>query len=169
MLRLRVFLVLIFASEWYCTKANSRCKAGWVLHDHSCYIFVNTSDSWIEHMQHCVLIGGHLASIDSEEENRFLEGGVRVRHASFWVGGTNMNANSSWVWIENNNPVPMRPCGHAHNYCKWNKDQPNNSHGNEHCLELNLHTHWNDNYCPFPQGAICEAKPLQEYHWITIG
>ncbi|XP_033739754.1 lactose-binding lectin l-2-like [Pecten maximus] len=166
-----VLLVLIFATECYQTKATStaKCLDGWTQHHQMCYNFVSKQETWIEHMQNCVAIGGHLATINDITENRYLEAEARKRHATFWVGGTNMNNNNTWIWIEDNSFVPMGPCGRGHGFCEWSRDEPDNSHGNEHCLELNIHTQWNDNYCMVLQGAICEAQPVPEGHWITLG
>ncbi|XP_069101945.1 perlucin-like protein isoform X2 [Argopecten irradians] len=166
-----VLLLLMFTTAWSETKAAGyvQCPQGWRRHQDTCHLFVTNHETWTEHMQHCVQLGAHLATINDEREDKYLEAEVHKRNASFWVGGTNMNNNKTWIWIEDNSPVHMGPCGTGHSYCAWNRGVPDNSHDNEHCLELNLRTHWNDNYCLVLQGAVCETKPKPEYHWITVG
>ncbi|XP_021365171.1 C-type lectin lectoxin-Phi1-like isoform X1 [Mizuhopecten yessoensis] len=160
---------VIFGLGWHHTEAIAKCRDGWIQYEQSCYLFVTSSETWVEHMQHCIDVDGHLATVNNAAENSFLEAEVQRRRVSFWIGGTDIDKNNTWVWIEDNTPLPMPPCGRSNNFCAWGEDEPNNLHRHQHCLELNIYVHWNDNECTLSRGAICEAKPKPHGHWITLG
>jgi hypothetical protein len=87
--------------------------------------------SWHEARVRCQQLGGHLAVVKSEEENRFLTTLVRARGIDVvWLGATDEKLEGRWVWVDGE---PMR-------YSDWSPvgRQPNNKNGLEHYLIMML-------------------------------
>ena len=113
----------------------------------NCYNFVDRSGSWAEGEAECndqswQGVQGHLASIHSKEENDFV-----ARLANFqrvWIGGTDIQSEGSWTWSD----------GSVMSYLHWSPDNPNNQHGNEHCMDIL--TSWNDNNCNRALKFVCK-------------
>ncbi|OWF44706.1 C-type lectin lectoxin-Phi1 [Mizuhopecten yessoensis] len=59
--------------------AIAKCRDGWIQYEQSCYLFVTSSETWVEHMQHCIDVDGHLATVNNAAENSFLEAEVQRR------------------------------------------------------------------------------------------
>ncbi|KAM9750928.1 galactose-specific lectin nattectin-like [Menidia menidia] len=128
------------------------CPPGWTQFGSRCFIFHYTSKTWIDAENHCLSIGGNLASIHSAEENNFLSDLIlRVtgrRHVT-WIGGSDAVAEKTWLWSD----------GSQADYFNWFKEQPNNYGGKEHCLEIYLGgTFWNDRPCDVKTHFLCAKK-----------
>jgi hypothetical protein len=85
--------------------------------------------SWHEASRRCQQMGGRLAVVTNETQNRFLarlvsENGL----AAAWLGATDEQIEGRWVWVDGS---PMR-------YSNWDPvgRQPNNKQGLEHYLVL---------------------------------
>ncbi|XP_068508263.1 secretory phospholipase A2 receptor isoform X2 [Syngnathus scovelli] len=75
--------------------ATSDCSEGNLLYDDYCYHYEKSAESWEESERFCVDRGGHLASVHSEEEARFVYGHGQSPYSSFlglkknkWSDGT---------------------------------------------------------------------------------
>ncbi|HEX4132962.1 MAG TPA: SUMF1/EgtB/PvdO family nonheme iron enzyme [Pirellulales bacterium] len=109
--------------------------------------------SWHEAQANCVALGGHLAVVNSADENQFIadlmkSGGVNEA----WLGATDEKKEGRWIWVD----------GTAMQYSNWDKGQPNNSVGGrpEHYLAISNATSgkwWDypaDNYRK--PGFVCQ-------------
>jgi hypothetical protein len=70
------------------TPGNS-CPSGWQLFEGHCYLVVRSYKTWTDAEKDCVNKGGHLASIHSADENRFI-GNLYSGSNSVWIGGTDV-------------------------------------------------------------------------------
>ena len=111
-----------------------------VLNGHS-YKFFPDVLTWHQAKDRCEEMGGHLAVIETDEENNFLaafaEKSIPKRHDldGVWVGATDEHKEGEWKWT-NGNPLA---------FTKWGPGQPNNKQNEEHYLMLFLQTHeWSD-------------------------
>jgi Lectin C-type domain/Domain of Unknown Function (DUF1080) len=83
--------------------------------------------SWHEARLKCQALGGHLAVVKSEEENRFLMSLMKTHGVTVvWLGATDERVERTWVWVDGE---PLR-------YSNWNPGQPNNKQGQEHFVVM---------------------------------
>jgi len=141
------------------TTTTTGCPNGMVVFNQNCYKFVDTAKTWNEAEAVCqsqIWKGkGHLASIHSEEENNFVSSLSTER---FWLGGNDLQKDGVWTWSD----------GSAITYNNWYPDNPSNTGGNEHCMEIYSPSEkkWNDNncankfkfVCKFTEGKIVNAE-----------
>ncbi|NCG20094.1 MAG: hypothetical protein GWP91_13885, partial [Rhodobacterales bacterium] len=100
--------------------------------------------------QDCGAIGYNLAHIEGPGDNLFLYNtAVSVADVPWWVGGTDIAAESLWAWTD----------GTPFFYNNWAAGEPDNFN-NEDCVELNwIPYQWNDASCGDTNAYICNAPP----------
>jgi hypothetical protein len=119
------------------------------------YLLAETG-SWTDAEATAQLLGGHLASIQSQAENDFIQenfgffDGVDRR---LWIGFTDEGSEGDWFWSD----------GSEVDYTNWNDGEPNNAGDNEHFAEmLGSNGRWNDITDAggsFPHLAVIEVGP----------
>lgn len=118
------------------------------------YEFINEDISWVDARERCYYMGGHLATISSDEEEAFLEQLADNNNA--WIGA--YYGGDSWYWVTDEPWV----------YENWAPGEPNNSDGEEWCCQFskNQDMYWNDvgDYDPRDDhdGFICEYDDLTD-------
>lgn len=116
--------------------------------EHQYKIFYDTL-TWEEAKAACEAMGGHLATITSEEEQQELNSCNGGNH-NLWIGGYK-NADGQWCWVT----------GEPWKYENWGEGEPNNSSNvvaDESCVAM-WPEKWNDlaNGNIYEQsGYICE-------------
>ena len=108
---------------------------------------------WHKAKEICQGIGGHLATITSEEEQRVIEELCSGSfYPAYWLGATDEASEGDWKWVT----------GEPFSYTKWASGQPDNYKTLEHYLEHNLEYNnaWNDNEVVNYRGFICEIEPF---------
>ncbi|MEO1626479.1 MAG: lectin-like protein, partial [Bacteroidota bacterium] len=103
------------------------------------YYCSNFTETWHNARQFCIDNGGHLASINDEEENDFLAGIVAAPSA--YIGLHDENQEGSWEWLN----------GDDFTYSNWIDGQPNNYNNAQHYVEIfgkntAYRGKWNDQY-----------------------
>lgn len=122
----------------------------------SYYKFYSNASSWEEVQQNCVERGGHLAIIDSAEENAFLHSYfLKYGYERCYFGLSDVAEEGNWTWIDGTSA--------KNRYSNWNKNEPNGDSVYEDYGEFwNKYTDgtWND--CQFYESAgyICEWDGL---------
>ena len=118
------------------------------------YEYYNYNMTWHEALKFCEKRGGHLAVINSEDENEFAYNLSKDYSNYVWLGGTDDGKEGNWYWINSD----------SFSYTNWNGGEPNNSDNNENCMELitigNSTGKWNDvpNDISNVGGFICEYE-----------
>lgn len=137
------------------------------------YITFNKGMTWTGAKEYCENLGGHLATITSQEEQKFIyESLVSINDRNnYWLGG--YKKDSTWYWVTDE---PFK-------YNNWNGIEPNNYNGLEDKLHMynNINPEtgngkgaWNDlndsgtcNNEPFfglnNFGFICEWESYRDY------
>lgn len=116
--------------------------------EHQYKIFYDTL-TWEEAKSACEAMGGHLATVTSEEEQQKLNSYNGGNH-KLWIGGYK-NADGQWCWVT----------GEPWEYENWGDGEPNNSSNvvaGESCVAV-WPVKWNDlaNSNTYEQsGYICE-------------
>ena len=112
------------------------------------YLLVGTPMTWYDANDYCLRLGGHLATITSQEEDDFLS---NLAVNTYWLGGTDRDSEGEWRWI----------IGESFDYQNWEYGQPDDSLDNNEGCENYLcgnFPNWNDypgNYL-FP--FVCEFE-----------
>jgi len=123
------------------------------------YIGIFFKANWYKAEQYCRFHNMHLASINSEEEQRQLEEhitGFGMGNEHFWSSGTDQGEEGKFVWMSTGKPLT---------YENWNAGEPNNfqyeNGETENCLELwnrdGKGLRWNDTPCSFESYFVCEV------------
>jgi hypothetical protein len=106
-----------------------------------CYSYSTETMRWHEAKLCCELLGGHLACIETREENPFI---VQFAHRrQSWLGATDEAMEGEWKWI---NGSPFR-------FAAWGPGQPDNTAGVENWLHIFENGAWNDTTVG-PHGGI---------------
>ncbi|XP_065345718.1 lectin subunit alpha-like [Cloeon dipterum] len=108
---------------------------------------------WEEARQYCEGKGMKLASIETEAENKALYELIGETWRTFWVSGTDLDSEGTFYWNGTGSKVE--------GFTNFDKGEPSNFNGTEHCLELVAHDgaiYWNDNNCNIPFQFICEKS-----------
>lgn len=83
--------------------------------------------TWEQAKTVCENMGGHLATVTSSGENDAMKALVENQaNKLYWLGGTDETEEGAWHWIT----------GEEWDYSHWNTNQPDNSGGQEHCLQM---------------------------------
>uniref|UniRef100_A0A6Q2WZV6 C-type lectin domain-containing protein n=1 Tax=Esox lucius TaxID=8010 RepID=A0A6Q2WZV6_ESOLU len=149
-----VFLLLI-ATFSLGDARPSRCNRGWQKFGSRCFRFEETLRSWTEAEHHCQSLGGHLASVHSWKESRFLET-LSVGSPLTWIGGNDggrpeLRKDRRWSWTD----------GSGFNYHEWAQGEPNNYNGvREPCIQMNFGDkhRWNNEVCEKPFASVCSQS-----------
>ncbi len=102
--------------------------------------------SWSAAKQICEQIGGKLASINSDKENKFLA--LRLNGQTAWIGGTDEKKEGEFSWLDNS----------PFSFTNWMPGQPNNAGGNENYVEMLPDGSWNDQNGSANREFICEIN-----------
>lgn len=85
-------------------------------------VFDGVVDTWEAAQQYCESLGGHLATITSQEENDYIYKVVRdAGYTSAYFGLTDVDTEGTWKWIT----------GEPLSYQNWHKGEPNSENQNE--------------------------------------
>lgn len=98
------------------------------------YYCSTTSATWPQAKAVCESKGGHLVSINSQEENNYLANILTLQSA--WIGLSDHLSEGSFKWTN----------GDALNYTNWYPGQPNNYNNNQDYVEIMNNGQWNDQY-----------------------
>ncbi|KAH3772662.1 perlucin-like [Dreissena polymorpha] len=142
----------IFLLAFFITFQGSYgCDNGWISFNGHCYHFSTDLESWIGAEGVCIHFGSYLAEIDDHAEDMFMQNWVNILAKVFWVGGTDLGFEGDWTWAYSKK--------HLYNgYTRWQRNEPSNSGGSEHCLNLWRYTDWNDWPCWQVTNFICEKN-----------
>lgn len=87
------------------------------------YCLYDISLSWSEAEKYCIGLGGHLVSINSSEEQQFIESLTEAcPKNNIWIGG--YLSNNEWKWSDDS----------SFTYQNWDIDKPDNYKDNEFFL-----------------------------------
>uniref|UniRef100_A0A3B3WP01 C-type lectin domain-containing protein n=1 Tax=Poecilia mexicana TaxID=48701 RepID=A0A3B3WP01_9TELE len=142
------FSVALFHICSISSDCPARCPSGWTQFGSRCFIFYYQYMKWSDAEKFCISIGGNLASIHSSDENTFVSDMINRASGSrnTWIGGHDAVDERRWLWSD----------GSSFEYAHWYSNQPDNSGGNQHCLEINYGgDYWNDMPCTYTRPFVC--------------
>lgn len=89
-------------------------QAAYTFGGHS-YMFYSGNLTWEQAAEYCELVGGHLATITTEEEWNFVQDKSKHEGGHFWLGATDTTVEGEWRWIT----------GEQWSFTAWSKDKAN--------------------------------------------
>ncbi|KAF4089368.1 hypothetical protein AMELA_G00065540 [Ameiurus melas] len=149
-----VMLFILLLSELSAlsfTQSDLKCQRSWTQLGSRCFKIFATETTWDYAEQNCVNMGGHLASVHNMQEYAFIQALILQTTNSSrttWTGAADTVKEGVWVWTD----------GTAFDYTYWAFGQPDDTVGNENCLEMNFAGAFNDRPCPYLNPSAC-AKP----------
>lgn len=97
------------------------------------YQFFDISMTWKEAKEYCEKLGGHLATITTEEEqNCISQNNYGANKDFYWLGGTDETVEGNWKWIT----------GEEWNYTNWCEGSPDNYNTENYLGMINKETIW---------------------------
>lgn len=91
----------------------------------NCYALIPIGMPWHQAKAACEQLGGHLAIITSNGENRFIWDELMVNRTSqAWIGLSDEAKEGDWRWVD----------GRPVTFCPWGPGQPNNPPGENHAI-----------------------------------
>ena len=106
------------------------------LYSHKYTVF-NLPMTWTEAKAYCESLGGHLATITSQEEYDIIMGIIHQNEPHrYWLGANRLSNSTLWEWIT----------GEAFSFTKWHEGEPNNQGYTDIDVEqyLELTNYWAD-------------------------
>ncbi|XP_072029727.1 uncharacterized protein [Amphiura filiformis] len=123
-------------------------SAAWKLFANNCYLAQNTQSSFHNAETACHSLSGHLTSIHSQSEQKFIRA-LSVSADRFWIGFTDQHEENTFVWTDDSEVE----------FTKWHKGEPNNAGSNEDCtIMLPNDDIWVDVSCDRQHSYVCK-KP----------
>jgi len=114
------------------------------------YLFCETALDWNSASSSCATYGYHLVSIADSTENDWVDAAVdSYSTEKWWIGLNDQSSEGTWAWDG----------GESVTYTNWASGEPNDSGGDEDCVQLNrFHpdTTWNDEPCASSFRYVCE-------------
>ncbi len=120
------------------------------------YEYYHLGTSWDQAYMICEKKGGHLVSVNSQEENTFVKNLSAKYDTYCWLGFTDLHQEGNWYWIT----------GESVNYSNWNSGEPNNTNNCENYAYMFSNSGlWNDTSLYGSNqytGFICEYEDNTE-------
>ncbi|MEQ2239935.1 hypothetical protein ILYODFUR_009703 [Ilyodon furcidens] len=130
---------------------------GWTYH------YSNDTMTWTQAREWCQAHFTEMVVIQKQTENDYIVSILpnRTKSPYYWIGITKKHINETWRWVGNNSTWVGE---HS-----WAKNEPNNNHSTEFCVEIYVNTgpnrgKWNDEKCANKKSPVCykavECPPL---------
>lgn len=135
--------------------------------NHAYQVF-NDSMTWTDAKSACENQGGHLVTIESAEEQTYIQKIIKSsKKENLWMGGVYSISNAVWTWVDN---TPW-------DYTNWDFSQPDNYTGDEYYLQIKNRDRiyddweaydgkWND-MADIPDGSDSNADaPIELFGYV---
>ncbi|MBQ7155592.1 MAG: leucine-rich repeat domain-containing protein [Synergistaceae bacterium] len=137
---------------------SSDLSTAWNSHK---YTVFNSPMTWTEAKSYCESLGGHLATITSQEEyDAILNILPQDEKRLYWLGASDADNEGSWQWIT----------GEDFSFTKWLAGEPNGGNSENYLILTNYYNDvwgWNDatnshaGIDPSEWSFICEWEPVK--------
>ncbi|XP_068603389.1 brevican core protein [Brachionichthys hirsutus] len=132
----------------YCQTDMEECEAGWDKFQGFCYRHFSQRLSWEVAEQHCRMLGAHLVSIRTPEEQRYLNANYKEYQ---WTGLNDKTIEDDFRWSDGN---PLL-------YENWYRGQPDSYFlSGEDCVVMVWHDdgRWSDVPCNYNLPYTCKKS-----------
>jgi len=135
------------------TPAMTECPEAWSRFEDSCYWIFEELRNWPAAKAGCqeLLLGAHLASANSQEENTYIESlySGSSNYNFVWLGGTDSAEEGNWTWSD----------GSPFTYQNWYSGNPSDGTA-QNCLSMSVYNYdryWFDSSCFDSRYFACEV------------
>ncbi|XP_052799392.1 type-2 ice-structuring protein-like [Mya arenaria] len=144
-------------ANWLIYQKIKGCPEGWVAFYKSCYFFSTNLANWNNAEDHCISLGGHLATVRTIEEHQFIVENRPLPNRFLWIGGKRSSTVvSTFVWAN----------GEPWDFHHWSPFEP--SKEEEECVDIYNYKAdpaqygdtWNDRMCSELDPFVCEKLVL---------
>ncbi|XP_056459279.1 neurocan core protein [Gadus chalcogrammus] len=129
-----------------CEKDTEGCEHTWRKFHGHCYRYFSRRHTWEDGEKDCREHSGHLASVHSLAEQRFISG---LSHDNTWIGLNDRTVEDDFQWTDK---MDLQ-------YENWRSNQPDNFFaGGEDCVVMIAHEggKWNDVPCNYNLPYVCK-------------
>ena len=120
-----IVIFSVFTTMSYTTSAinvNDIPDDAFEFNDHYYKVYDGVCDSWVEAVEYCESLGGHLATITSHEENEAVYSYITsCSYKNAYFGFSDRINEGTWEWVNGENSE----------YTNWHSYEPNNESRNE--------------------------------------
>lgn len=162
-----------FSSIWdYCNNQTlkcAHCMPNWTEHLSQCFFFSTDEKPWAKARANCIRMGGDLAVISNEKDQRFLTHLVKnatvVKLRAAWIGLSDMVTEDKFVWVDAKDVRDTY----------WRENEPNNHIASwdmekktgQDCVTIEAAgewpNSWDDVICTGERHYICETMALPNF------
>ncbi|XP_072174206.1 macrophage mannose receptor 1-like [Diadema setosum] len=132
-------------------RAAGYCPKGWVTWGNKCLQVQDHLDSWTSARNHCMVLGGDLASVRDDKEEALAVSLLENVAGPVWLGLNDRDHEGLFTWADGS------PVFHTN----WATNEPNNWGGQENCVHMYgsdgaLPGTWNDAECTQQYYSLCQ-------------
>ena len=131
--------------------------AEWILSPVNGHLYARTALSliWQEQEAFANLLGAHLATIRTPEENAWIR---NTFVGTLWIGFSDYEQEGNWIWSS----------GEPVTYTNWSAGEPNNADSGEDFAEMGSAGSWNDTRHYINRLAVIEASSDVQFSNVSI-
>ena len=154
-----IFIAYVFSVYFKHVAVSSPtivCPEGYAYTAGGCYLKTTETYTWMDAAIACHDLGGTLATISSQAENRWVFEHLRSEGetgSSIWIGINDISSIGTYQWID----------GNTSTFRNWISGQPNNAGGAQNCgvLWQGYQGQWGVVDCSSSFSALCKWEQNQ--------